>query len=162
MFFFLFVCLFVFSPSLFNRNWKAKFSEIVITRHLWSAVVLLLWTELDLEECPILLCVYIGVLFMTKVSTQYQPSSRSLFLIGKTVIRWKRTPTSTTYFNKANYFVGVLLQLTAVLPIINNNPVPPLKYFLNILSLKYPLSSQHLEIQDGDCLLHKDNNASTW
>ena len=52
--FFLFFCLFVFSPSLFNRNWKAKFSKIVITRHLWSALVLLLWIELDLEECPIL------------------------------------------------------------------------------------------------------------
>ena len=44
MFFFLCVCPFVFCP----------FSEIVISRHLWSAVSLLLWLELDLEECPIL------------------------------------------------------------------------------------------------------------
>ena len=54
LFFFLSVCLFVFCPNFFKR-WKAKFLKIDITRHLWSAVVLLLWIEHDLEEFPILL-----------------------------------------------------------------------------------------------------------
>jgi len=47
-FLFVFVCL-SFIHLFYNRR-KAKFSKIVITRHPWSAVVLLLWIELDLEE----------------------------------------------------------------------------------------------------------------
>ena len=34
--------------------WKLKFPNIVITRNLWSEVILLLWIELYLEEGPIL------------------------------------------------------------------------------------------------------------
>ena len=61
LFVFLFICFsFCLSVSLsfvqiFFKRWKAKFLKIDITRHLWSAVVLLLWIEHDLEEFPILL-----------------------------------------------------------------------------------------------------------
>ena len=57
--FFLSVCfflsVFLFSFFLFFFfSFFSKFPKIVITRNLWSEVILLLWIELDLEEGPIL------------------------------------------------------------------------------------------------------------